>query len=69
MTIVAQCATFGYMSKAPKVRRKPASERLEEIVRVRVSKDDLRALEAAAERETLGLTAWARRALLKAAGV
>jgi hypothetical protein len=52
----------------PLRHRKPRTERKEALLRIRVTADQKRALEEAARRETLELSQWARRLLLRAAG-
>ena len=59
--------TMGYMARGGK-RRKTKGERKEEFLRIRVTTEQKQALEAAARRDTLDFSAWARRLLLPAAG-
>jgi uncharacterized protein (DUF1778 family) len=49
-------------------RRKARNERKEEFLRIRVTREQKAALEAAARRETLDVSAWVRQVLLRAAG-
>jgi uncharacterized protein (DUF1778 family) len=49
------------------MRRKPLKSRKEDSIRVRLTKDQRKTLEAAANREHMDLSAWARKTLLKAA--
>jgi hypothetical protein len=61
-------ATVGSnVARAPK-RRKSKAERKGDFLRIRVTAEQKAALEAAARRETLDFSAWARRLLLPAAG-
>jgi hypothetical protein len=47
--------------------RKPAYARKEHSIRVRLTKEQIEAIQAAADREHMDISAWARRALLVAA--
>ena len=58
---------LGYVARGGK-RRKAKDDLKEEYLRIRVTDEQKQALEAAARRDTLDFSAWARRVLLKAAG-
>ena len=50
----------------PTARRKPKSERKEEVLRIRVSKEQKNALASAAKKDGLDLSTWLRSLALKA---
>lgn len=50
----------------PTARRKPKSERKEEVLRIRVSKEQKDALASAAKKDGLDLSTWLRSLALKA---
>lgn len=56
----------GYIVSMPTARRKPKSERKEQVLRIRVSKEQKDALTVAAKRDGLDLSTWLRSLALKA---
>lgn len=56
------------MAMAVRRRQKGKAERKEDVLRLRLTSEQKRALVEAASRETLDFSSWARRVLLREAG-
>jgi hypothetical protein len=62
-----KCATVPIVAKASKKRR-PKDDTKDDVIRMRVTADQKRAISSAAERDGLEVSQWLRQLALRAAG-